>query len=216
MRTSPRILSILLAFAALLPATTFAQTKTEAKIEAIDRSFIDGLFKLQAAYRKSLAGVLASADKVEVFLLDFEMQDADAYRVVGWDSLPPAFFPIPPYGSKSKILQQKTLSPDQIQKLLPVLQENVGVEANHGGAFCHYPIHGVRLWSGEKLVFQSSFCWACQNFYVMYPDRDAGWVGVSTKELEKVMEELMPIPQKELERFRKKNEPKPAPKKKKK
>ena len=163
-----------------------------------------------------MAKLFESADKIEVFLLDFKMLDADEYRILGWDRLPADYFPIPPYARKSKILQRRTLSRDEVTKLLPALRENVGVEKNHGGAFCHYPIHGVRLWSGEKLIFQSSFCWSCLNFYVVYPDLTADWVGIETKELKQVMSELMPIPEKELERFRKMNEPKPAPKKKKK
>ena len=27
-----------------------------------------------------------------------------------------------------------------------------------GGAFCHFPIHGIRLYRGEELIFQTSIC----------------------------------------------------------
>jgi hypothetical protein len=100
-------------------------------------------------------------------------------------------------------LKTKVLPAEESKKLVPVLRDNVAVERNDGGAFCHYPIHGVRLWAGKKLIFESSFCWECANFYVPYPDQTAGWVGLTGDNLQDVMTELMPIPAKEIERFNK-------------
>jgi hypothetical protein len=209
-----RFLRPFLALLAMWPAACMAQTALEEKVQAIDSTFFKARAAACTAYRKSMAELFANADKIEVFLLDFEMADAGEYRILGWDRLPEGFFPIQPYDKKSKILKRKTLSADEVAKLLPALRANVGAEENHGGAFCHYPIHAVRLWSGERIMFQSSFCWACLNFYVAFPDGTTNWVGVTGKDLEKVMTELMPIPEKELERFRRKNEPKPKKKKK--
>jgi len=77
-------------------------------------------------------------------------------------------------------------------------------EANDqgGGAFCHYPIHGLRLYREEDLIFQTSLCWKCSNYFFEYPDgRGARWVGFYEPSLETFLKKHMPIPKEEIERF---------------
>ena len=148
MKPLPNILfRSLLAFVLLIPLGSAAQTATEDKIAVLDRAYSDAQTATRNIYRKSIAGVLADADKIEVYLLDFDMQDALVHLAIGWNQVGDDFFPIMPYGKKSKILRTKELSAEERNKLLPVLRDNVAVKVNHGGAFCHYPIHGVRLWT---------------------------------------------------------------------
>lgn len=160
--------------------------------------------KIEADFRKDLAAALALGDRVDVFLLDFEMEDTPS-DFLFWDTrLEDHEFPILPYGKKSKVLKQMTLTEEQRAELLPPLQKVVGLEKdNYGGAFCHFPIHGVRVFSGDKVIFHSSFCWACSNFAVNYPDEPA-WVAIFGNELYEVISRLMPVPASELERFREK------------
>ncbi len=77
------------------------------------------------------------------------------------------------------------------------------VEKLPGGAMCHYPIHAIRVWSGEHLIFHTSFCWMCGNFYFEYPDFTVRWTGIQGTKLKEVVNELMPIPQEVIDRFKK-------------
>ena len=33
-------------------------------------------------------------------------------------------------------------------------------------ALCHEPAYGLRFFSGEELVLETTFCWKCSNFEV--------------------------------------------------
>lgn len=34
------------------------------------------------------------------------------------------------------------------------------------GALCHEPVYGLRFFNKEKLIFETTLCWKCSNFYV--------------------------------------------------
>lgn len=175
-------------------------------IEKVRRRYSEAQEEVAAAYRKNLAEVISSAVEVEIFLLDFESEKVDSGHYF-WDSrLPKDQFPIVPYGSATKILQRKKLSADEIKSLMPSLKATVGVEKNSYGAMCHFPIHGLRISNGEEVIFQTSICYECMNFYTEYGSggQNASWTGLSSKEFQEVMEHLMPIPASEIERFEKK------------
>lgn len=162
--------------------------------------------KVATEYRRAFAQAIGGATKIEVYLLDFEMTDAeDANRDAAWAiRLAEDQFPIVPYGNQSKILKRKMLSADEIKLLMPTLQRTIAVEENSGGAMCHFPIHGIRVWDGEDIVFQTSICHHCMNFYMTYPHGGADWTSLSDPVLRTVLDQLMPIPQKEIDRFDKK------------
>ena len=69
---------------------------------------------------------------------------------------------------------------------------------------CHYPIHGIRFFRGDDFLFGTSICWVCDNYYVEYPDdfESATWEGGLSKEFEKFLTTVMPIPEAELKRFK--------------
>jgi hypothetical protein len=63
-------------------------------------------------YQLAVATALEKADKVELYLLDFEVQKEPESDFFFWENrLPKEFFPITSYKSKSKILARKLLSP---------------------------------------------------------------------------------------------------------
>ena len=64
----------------------------------------------------------------------------------------------------------------------------------------------MRIWSGYNVIFESSFCYHCSNFYITYPGGGSGYINSSLKEFQKVMEQLMPIPQAEKDRLKKSQE----------
>ena len=37
----------------------------------------------------------------------------------------------------------------------------------------HFPIHGIRIYSGEELLHEGTFCWVCGNFSFSYPQGSA-------------------------------------------
>lgn len=151
----------------------------------------------QTTFRKGMARAIQHADRIEIYLLDFDL------------SVDPAsdksLFPILPYQKQSAILKQTSLSEEQrkeLTKLFASVLEMPDVE----GAFCHYPIHGVAFYLGEGLLFRTSLCWECQNYYVQFPDDGdaATWVGLSHKDFEAFMKKVMPIPESEVQRFEEK------------
>jgi len=157
---------------------------------------------VNAAYRKDLAAALGAATEIEIYLLDFASGPVEKAGY-NWEyDLPADEFPIVPYKQSSKILQRKKLTAEEAKRLMPSLQETIRAEGAPAGALCHYPIHGIRIRDGGNILFQTSICYECGNFYMAYPlVEGANWEGLSGKEFEKVMKELLPIPQGELDRF---------------
>jgi hypothetical protein len=175
-------------------------------LEKVRKRHDEALEVAAADYRRGLAEAISAAMEIEIFLLDFETEEVDA-KAFHRDTKPPRDrFPIVPYGSTSKILQRKRLSQDEVKALMPSLKDTVGVEKNTYGAMCHFPVHGIRIRNGDHVIFQTSICYECMNFYVEYNDggQDASWTGLSSKEFQEVMLRLMPIPASEIERFEKK------------
>jgi hypothetical protein len=161
---------------------------------------------LQQEYRKALAKALLLADKVDAILLDFEPAD---------DSIGPdwretlaskEWFPILPYQNKTKVLKHAELDAVQIKEAAKLMSETVAAGIPGGGAACHFPIHGLRFFKGKELIYYTSLCWVCANFYIAYPDQivTASWVGFADDALEKWINKLLPIPESELKRFKEK------------
>ena len=160
------------------------------------RKFYSGKDKIQDEYRTRFAEALKHADGAEILLLSFTL---DEEIPEGKEN---DYLLIAPYQSHSKILDRKKLAGeslvacrDQTVKLLqqPYLE----------GPLCHFPIHGIRLFRGEKLLFETSLCWHCSNYFIEYPDdyETASWVGFDSNGLKELLNKELPIPQSELDRF---------------
>ncbi|MEP6670035.1 MAG: hypothetical protein ABJF10_12825 [Chthoniobacter sp.] len=174
------------------------------KLDAATNSYYDTIKSAQTAFRKTLGESLAEGTKMEIYLLDFDLKRYTGTSATNWKSnLPKDQFPIGPYKKVTRILKTKTLDAEEMKKLLPSLQATVGVEKNSYGAMCHFPIHGLRVWMGYRLILETSFCWMCGNFSLEYPDFSDSWVGLEGTKLKEIMNELMPIPKAETERFKK-------------
>ncbi|WP_193215176.1 hypothetical protein [Luteolibacter marinus] len=198
MKTLLRAIS---ATAVLVASSAFAESDAERDLSEAESRYFEAQAIMQSAFRKDLSAALAKCDRVDVFLLDFEMEDTPSNFYFWENRLEDGEFPIIPYGKKSKILRQATLTAEQKLVFIPKLQEVVGVQGNiDGGAFCHFPIHGVRVYASDEIIYQSSFCWKCNNFAVSYPDGPA-WVSIRGADLFEEFSKLMPIPQAEIDRF---------------
>ncbi|MEM7147952.1 MAG: hypothetical protein AAF591_22805 [Verrucomicrobiota bacterium] len=163
----------------------------------LDSEFYDALDKVEAEYRAGKAALIRKADRAIVYLVDFgETTDenvfADASKSIS----------IAPYDKRTKILKTREVEPKVRQELLDVLSAAIAEPEHTGGALCHYPIHGIRIYRGGELLHEGTFCWVCGNFGFSYP-QGSTWLDTNA-ELKNVFMTLLPIPDAERERFRKK------------
>jgi hypothetical protein len=81
-----------------------------------------------------------------------------------------------------------------------LLQEEEGRQAA-----CHYPIYGLRFLGGESLLYETSICWLCNNYYAK-SDGGYNWMGFpgdlpkgqpspSATQLRRFLESQIPIPE---------------------
>jgi hypothetical protein len=161
-----------------------------------NRKYFKAVEEARGEFRKRLASILDHADSVEIYLLDFSMAKEEG------DKEDPDRFFIRPYNVSSKILARKKISGDGFLPFRKAGAELLVSGVEGGGAFCHYPIHGIRFLKGEDILYQTSLCWHCQNFFVEYPDdEDASWVGIDSESLKELLSKEMPVPQSEIDRF---------------
>jgi hypothetical protein len=165
-----------------------------------NRKYSKALLSIRADYRARLADIIGSANRITVHLLDFKMDgkpesEDDATH----------FF-ISPYQRYASILQTRELPEKERAAGVSHLQRLLRTRGDEGwSAFCHYPIHAVRVYLDDDLLFRSSFCWECTNYFVQYPDdadSSATWVGLKDQALEDFFKAQMPIPQAEIDRFK--------------
>ncbi|MEM9235715.1 MAG: hypothetical protein AAGB14_02990, partial [Verrucomicrobiota bacterium] len=164
-----------------------------------DDVFYTDLKRIEAKYRISKARLIKKADRVIIYLVDFDgIKDAEI-EVFGDDE---DEISVAPYGGETRVLKSKEVVGEERKTLLAALGDQIAKPDHSGGAFCHYPIHGIRVYSGEEVLHEGTFCWVCSNFSFSYP-QGASWLD-TTPRLKEVFTSLLPIPQKELDRFHKK------------
>ncbi|YCM44768.1 hypothetical protein V2O64_01890 [Verrucomicrobiaceae bacterium 227] len=226
-----RLLSLLVAFPLFAREPELVdEVEAEEGIELLGSAhlqFDQGLDELRANFMKDLAKAILHADRAELFLLDFEIvgelpapqkkpdeemwteiekeleRDLDEEDEVEEMPIEKRYFPIVPYDCFSKILKSKTLDGDSLMSCREAVAEILNQGGIGGGALCHFPIHGVRLFMGEREVFQTSLCWKCGNYFLSFPDdrNDASWIGIGGEKMSAFCLKEMPIPQVELDRF---------------
>ncbi|MCB1275986.1 hypothetical protein [Prosthecobacter sp.] len=176
-----------------------AQPEGDERLSA-NRKFDKAKKVIEADYRERLASILQHANRVELLFLDFQLADDP-------EKLPQANrFDIPPYKSATRILRRVNAKPDIAKLAIQHFQRLLRTREDYGGgAACHMPVHGVRFFKDDDLLFQTSLCWTCENYFVAYPDQyeTATWIGLNDRELKRFMLEQVPIPKEELRRFKK-------------
>jgi hypothetical protein len=172
----------------------------EFRHDAAEAHFLEGTSALKLAYRQSLSNRIQSATRGEIFLLDFQPESKKRNEIT--DSIFPdaTLFPIRPYAVATRILNRHMLTAKELAQVLAVLPKTIADE-NREGSFCHYPVHGIRLYDGDTLLFETSVCYHCRNFYVLFPDGQSSWVGLRGDEIQSLFTRLMPIPEDESQRF---------------
>lgn len=182
----------------------------EVSPEAIYQQHID---KARADYRKAIAKKIRDAKEVELLLLRFD-DVKDFKKLAGVGEVDRGRFPVAPYKATTSVMSAKKFNAVQCKELLLVLAGQIEKPVHSGGAFCHFPIHGVRIYSNERskdgagnVVYSGTFCWVCENFGFEYPDGNE-WLDTSDT-LRDVFNKLLPIPVEEKQRFEKKYPTKP-------
>ena len=164
-----------------------------------EKAYRKALDAIQSDYRKAHAKAILLADKVQACLLDFELagKAPDDPNEDKW-------FYIAPYQKYAKILKAQDLKAEPMQEARRLMAATLTGGVIGGGAFCHYPVHGLRFYQGGSLLYYTSCCWVCGNFFVSYPDASDGaqWLGFPKDDLEKWINKLLPIPEEELKRFK--------------
>ena len=184
-----------------------AKEKISEKISTIldeaDRKRDAAVDAANLGYRTAFAKTFEFADSVEVFLLDFSMGEDGTYKVTEEEDK----FEIYPYDKKAKILKRRKVADKDIRKWCDAVTKTLSSDKEPiGMALCHYPIHGIRIYSHNALLFGTSYCWHCANFYFCYgPNGNrSGWISLTqdSKELRELFDGFMPIPEAEMKRFK--------------
>ena len=154
----------------------------------------EGMAK-SAAIRERTAEAITPADRVDVYLLDPAREAGGA-----------GAFPLRPYGPQAVtgIHGVKTLEAETAARLL-VLWAGTLRDEEGRQAHCHYPIHGLRFFRGDSLLYETSLCWVCNNYYAG-SGQGYDWLGLpggypegpptsSCAGLRQLLESLLPIPE---------------------
>ena len=182
----------------VIPLNAFAQDKSP------DEVYAERIETARAEYRVAIAKQIRGAKIVEIALLRF-----DDVRKVDLLNDDEQRFPIAPYEATTSVISQRKLTAVEMKPLLFELAKQIERPKHTGGALCHFPIHGVRVYSDEpsgepfdsKILYSGTFCWACGNFGFEYPD-GAEWIETNGK-LKDIFNQLLPVPKGEVERFNK-------------
>ena len=125
---------------------------------------------------------LPSCDQVVIYALDLRDPFDDAEDVPIPNDMA---FPIRPYAAQARILDSKTLTGNDVEPLC-VSWRSLSFDAG-AGAFCHEPVYGLRFYRSKELIFETSICWKCNNFFIpsvsaaesntLGPHTDHQWYG---------------------------------------
>ena len=159
----------------------------------------EAVTKADQEYRAAVAKTFQFADRIEVFLLDFSMGADPAYEPKKGD----AVFEIRPEEKKTKIIKFATVPANELAKWREAAAKLYRAKIETWAAGCHYPVHGIRIYAGDKLLLETSFCWKCSNYYFTNASLGSSWVtmGKDADDVKTLLHELSPIPEDEKRRF---------------
>lgn len=174
---------------------------SKAEETAAEEKLYLGIEAAHQQYRRDFAEILRKADKVEIYIVAFDrVYDEDFFKDQE------QIIRVAPYGRYTPIIQTKVLDKHEREILLEEVARQIAKPDHGGGALCHGPVHGMRAFIGDRVVFESTFCWVCGNFGFEYPasvsPENSIWLD-TTNELADTFSKILPIPKTELDRFHK-------------
>ena len=173
------------------------------RIEDAQAEFERAIWPIQDAYRHGVAKALESADRIEIYVLNFEMaKPPEPQSLFERDTdQNDDLFPIVPCKMVSEILKRKLLNKKERGQLITALQTMLNRNTRGSAVGCHFPIEGIRAWSGDQVVFRTSLCFHCGNYTFEYPN-GSDIIQMGGNEVEEIMKQLLPVPQSEVDRFK--------------
>ena len=168
--------------------------------EQIKDRYGDKLESAYQQYKHDTARLLRHADRISIYLLDADISPDNRSKSFTVD-LDDSLFPIKPYDTCTPILgatnvTEKTIIESFVSNFKILLND----EEHNFVTLCHYPTHGVRVYAGQSLLFESSFSWKCSNY--SFEDR---WEHISDDSTEKLFKNVMPITEDQINRIKRKS-----------
>jgi hypothetical protein len=188
------LLAILLTGSAFAADAESTDQRIARIMEEAQMKRFDGFLRLNREYRAAVSTTFKLADRVEVYLLDFAAGYDPEYRPKEDEKT----FPIRPYDKETGILKTHKVAAQDVQKWCAAVTKLLVSEKSGVGMNCHFPIHGIRIFSGDTLLFETSLCWKCGNYYFHYRT-GASWEGLAlnAEDLKALLDRAMPIPESE-------------------
>ncbi|MBI5496620.1 MAG: hypothetical protein HY904_16485 [Deltaproteobacteria bacterium] len=116
---------------------------------------------------------LPAVDRVEVALLGPRLPRPDSSGASA--TAPP--FPVYPYGDFAQVRAVRVLDAQDAARLAGLWRQQAFAAGQ--ARSCHKPAWGIRFFSGDKLLLETSLSWECRNFYL--PGlTDYRWWGLDT------------------------------------
>lgn len=104
---------------------------------------------------------------------------ADLVRIYRLQGLPtqitPKKFPILPYDYEQTTYGSVDLTEANLAGFMGFWADFPVDDSR--GALCHEPVYGFQFYTKDKLIFETSLCWACENFYVDTRFFGSNWIG---------------------------------------
>jgi hypothetical protein len=111
-------------------------------------------------------GGLPRCDRVDILRLE---------ENIDWDAT--SGFPIRPYKKFAKVLDTKTLSEPDAESIAAIWRSQTFEVPgqHHFQALCHDPVYALRFYRGNSVIFETSICFHCSNFFVTYKGEPHWW-----------------------------------------
>jgi hypothetical protein len=155
---------------------------------------------------KTYVAGLPPCDKVEVIrlgtgageLVPIEGRTDGAQRLVLPDDKRKLYH-VEPYDEWWTVLARQTIKGAEAEHMAaslrafqPRISERIDANGRHSfsmGANCHFPPFAYRFFAGEKLLYDTSVCWGCENL-IVGPDgkRHYFYFNTETKEAKALLE----------------------------
>jgi hypothetical protein len=203
MFNSKRSLIIIISLLLLATASAGDETTIDKEVRAIvsqaEEEHFDSIEQANHQYRATLAKAFRFADRIDVFLLDFSMGADPAYEPKPEDEV----LEIRPYGRKTRILKSARVPAKDLPKWREAAAKMYRAKPENWATGCHYPVHGIRIYSGQNLLLETSFCWQCSNYQFSTTGGESSWVtmGRDADDLKALLQNFMPIPPEQQQRF---------------
>lgn len=157
------------------------------KSEDAEEAYIEALNKTKKNYRIALAKELETSDVVSLHQIKFDCAiKGDNF----FDEL------------KDNTLSKKNLAGEDKLKLVKLLQKELLRSEYLETSYKFFPSHGVLFYKNSRLLFEATFCPKSSLFYMKYPDGSREVLRFS-KDLQTLMNKMLPVPEEEKARYSK-------------